>query len=169
MRKWRFALVVVSDKASSGVRVDECLPVLREGLPPESDVVAEHVLPDDKARLAALLRELCDRGDIDCVLTSGGTGLGPRDVTPQATLAVADYEVPGLGEAMRAASVARVPTAMLSRAIAVVRSRALIVNLPGSPKGARETLAVIAGVLPHALGLLRGDVGEHVADLSPRG
>lgn len=163
MRPWRFALIVLSDKASSGERADACLPAMADELPADSDVISEHILPDDRSALEALLRDLCDAEDADCVLTSGGTGLGARDVTPQATLAVADYEVPGIAEAMRAASIASVPTAMLSRAVAVVRAKTLIVNLPGSPKGVRETLAVIAGVLPHALGLLRGDVGEHAA------
>ena len=134
---------------------------MRASLPAEFDVVLERVLPDERAPLEALLRDLCDRGVAECVVTCGGTGLTQRDITPQATLAIADYEVPGLGEAMRAASVAHVPTAMLSRAVAVVRRRTLIVNLPGSPKGARETLAVIAPVLPHALALLAGDDPGH--------
>ena len=134
---------------------------MRASLPAEFDVVLERVLPDERALLETLLRDLCDRGVAECVVTCGGTGLTQRDITPQATLAIADYEVPGLGEAMRAASVAHVPTAMLSRAVAVVRRRTLIVNLPGSPKGARETLAVIAPVLPHALALLAGDDPGH--------
>ena len=134
---------------------------MRAALPKDFEVVLERVLPDERAQLEALLKDLCDRSVADCIVTSGGTGLTERDVTPQATLAVADYEVPGLGEAMRAASIARVPTAMLSRATAVVRRRTLIVNLPGSPKGARETLAVIAPVLPHALALLAGDDPGH--------
>jgi len=108
------------------------------------------------------LRYLCDRAKAGCVLTSGGTGLGARDVTPQATIAVADYEVPGIGEAMRSAALGEVPTAMLSRAVAVVRRRTLIINLPGSPRAVRETLAAIAAALPHALDVLHGDVTEHV-------
>jgi len=157
----RFALVVLSDKASAGERADACLPAMVDGLPPGSEIVARDILPDDRAGLEARLLSLCSSGKVDCVLTSGGTGLSARDVTPQATLAIADYEVPGLGEAMRAASLATVPTAMLSRAVAVVRDKTLIVNLPGSPRGVRETLAVIAGVLPHAIALLQGRVGEH--------
>lgn len=163
MSLWRYALVVLSDKASSGVRADACLPAMRAGLPAGSGVVVERILPDDRGALEALLRDICDADAADCILTSGGTGLGPRDVTPQATLAVADYQVPGIAEAMRSASLAAVPTAMLSRAVAAVRAKTLIVNLPGSPKGVRETLAVIAGVLPHALELLRLEVGEHTA------
>ncbi|HXM18867.1 MAG TPA: MogA/MoaB family molybdenum cofactor biosynthesis protein [Candidatus Tumulicola sp.] len=160
-RPWRFALVVLSDKAARGERQDDCLAIMRAGLPAGSDVVAERILADDRPGIEALLIDLCDKSDVDCVLTSGGTGLGPRDNTPQATLAVADYEVPGLAEAMRAASLGHVRTAMLSRAVAAVRRATLIVNLPGSPKGTRETLAVIVDVIPHALALLRGELTEH--------
>jgi molybdopterin adenylyltransferase len=160
----RFALLVLSDKAASGVRDDACLPVMEEGLPPGSQVVAREIVPDDRSLIEARLRTLCDSGGVDCVLTSGGTGLGARDVTPQATLAVMDYEVPGIADAMRAASLAKVPAAMLSRAVAAVRRSTLIVNLPGSPRGVRETLAVVSAVLPHAIGLLAGSVGEHAAE-----
>jgi molybdenum cofactor synthesis domain-containing protein len=160
----RFALIVLSDKAAAGERADACLPELTQGLPADAVVVSSEILSDDREELEARLRSLCASGSVDCILTSGGTGLSARDVTPQATLAIADYEVPGIGEAMRAASLAAVPTAMLSRAVAVVRGVTLIVNLPGSPRAVRETLGVIAGVLPHAIGLLRGRVGEHQAE-----
>jgi len=157
----RVALLVLSDKAASGERADACLPAMRSALPPGASIVSEAILPDDRATIAACLARFCDDDLADIVLTSGGTGLSPRDVTPQATLDIADYAVPGIGEAMRAASIAAVPTAMLSRAIAAVRGRTLVVNLPGSPKAVRETLAVIGSQLAHAVGLLRGDVGEH--------
>lgn len=157
----RFALLVLSDKASSGERTDACLPAMAAGLPQGAEISAREILRDERSALEARLVALCDRGDVDCILTSGGTGLSARDVTPQATLAIADYTVPGIAEAMRSASLAAVPTAMLSRAVAAVRKHTLIVNLPGSPRGVRETLAVIVGVLPHAIGLLQGRIGEH--------
>jgi len=159
----RVALVVLSDKAASGERADACLPVMRSSLPAGCVVVSEEVLADDRRELESLLKLLCDRGGIDAIFTSGGTGLGLRDITPQATLAVADYDVPGIADAMRQHSAVKVPTAILSRAVAAVRKRTLIINLPGSPKAVRETMAVIASVLPHAFELLRGSAGEHAS------
>lgn len=150
------ALIVLSDRAASGDRADTCLPVMREGLGDAYEIVRETVLPDDAGALQAELIDLCDSETASLVLTSGGTGLSPRDRTPQATAAILDYEVPGITEAMRAASVERVPTAMLSRAVAGVRHRTLIVNFPGSPKAVRESLAVVLPVLPHAIDLLHG-------------
>jgi len=131
---------------------------MRERLDAQFEIVREAVLPDDAGALQAQLIELCDGGAVDVVLTSGGTGLSPRDRTPQATAAVLDYEVPGIGEAIRGASVPVVKTAMLSRAIAGVRHRTLIVNLPGSPKAVQEALDVVLPVLPHAVQLLAGEV-----------
>lgn len=152
------ALVVLSDRAASGSRADGCLPVMRERLGAPYDVVRETVLPDDASALQAELIDLADSGIASLVLTSGGTGLGPRDRTPQATSAILDYEIPGIAEAIRSASMRIVKTAMLSRAVAGVRHRTLIVNLPGSPKAVGEALDVLMPVLPHAMQLLVGDV-----------
>jgi molybdenum cofactor synthesis domain-containing protein len=154
------ALIVLSDRASSGERADACIPAMKEGLGEAYDVVRETILPDDAAALQAELIDLADGGNVALVLTSGGTGLSPRDRTPQATAAVLDYEVPGIADAIRAASISIVKTAMLSRAVAGVRHRTLIVNLPGSPKAVRESLDVIAPVLPHALELLADRVTD---------
>lgn len=154
------AILVLSDRAAAGTRPDACVPAIVETLGPQYSVVHERVLPDDAAALQAELIDLADRRRVPLVLTSGGTGLSPRDRTPQATQGVLDYEVPGIPEAMRAASAALVKTAMLSRAVAGVRGTTLIVNLPGSPKAVRETLAILLPALPHALELLADTVTD---------
>jgi len=158
--RFRVALIVLSDRAASGERADGCIAVMKEHLGDAYSIVRESVLADEPAELQAALIEIADSGAADLVLTSGGTGLSPRDRTPQATAAVVDYEVPGIVEAIRFESLAFTRTAMLSRAIAGVRDRTLIVNLPGSPKAVAESLDVILDALPHALELLN-ERGEH--------
>jgi len=154
----RVALIVLSDRAASGERADQCIPIMKDRLGSAYEIVHESVIADDPSALQAQLIDLCDREAASLILTSGGTGLAPRDRTPQATAAVIDYEVPGIGEAIRAHSLNIVRSAMLSRAVAGVRHRTLIVNLPGSPKAVGESLDVIAPVLPHAIELLRDRV-----------
>lgn len=127
---------------------------MKARLGPVYSIVRESILADDAAALQAEIIELADTRAADLVLTSGGTGLSPRDRTPQATAAVIDYEVPGIAEAIRSASIRMTKTAMLSRALAGVRDRTLIINLPGSPRAVAETLDVVLPVLPHALELL---------------
>lgn len=164
----RVGIITVSDKAARGEREDRGGPAVRELLATFGGTAVEAVIvPDEVERIQAELRRLADDRRLDLVFTTGGTGLAPRDVTPQATLEVLDYEVPGLAEAMRAASRAVTPAAMLSRMVAGVRGRTLIVNLPGSPKGVRECLAVIAPALPHAVETLRGEVGDHERPAAP--
>ena len=157
---YRLGIITVSDSAARGEREDVSGRTLREMLQAIGEVVEEQVVPDDRARIEEALRALADAG-LQFVATTGGTGLGPRDVTPEATRAVIEREAPGIVEAMRARSLEKTPMAMLSRAVAGTRGRTLIVNLPGSPKGVRECLEVLLPVLPHALEILAG--GGHGA------
>ena len=136
-------LVSISDRASKGVYKDEGLPALEEWLGKairNSRRVIERLIPDEEAVISHALKELCDKEGCHLVLTTGGTGPAPRDVTPEATLAIADREMPGFGEQMRQISLHFVPTAILSRQVGVIRGKTLIVNLPGQPKSIRETL-----------------------------
>jgi molybdopterin adenylyltransferase len=157
---FRVALIVLSDRAASGERPDLCIPLMKERLGSVYSIARESVIPDDPAALQAELIELADSHEADLVLTSGGTGLSPRDRTPQATAAILDYQVPGIAEAIRMVSFANVKTAMLSRALAGVRHRTLIVNLPGSPRAVGEALDIVLPVLPHALELLNDRIAD---------
>jgi molybdenum cofactor synthesis domain-containing protein len=150
-------VITVSDASSRGERKDESGEVLAELLRGMgAEVVATKILSDDLQPLTNALREFADWRHVNLIITTGGTGLGPRDNTPEATMAVIEKQVPGLAEAMRSETLALTPMAMLSRGVCGVRSGTLIVNLPGSPKGVRESFAVIAPVLNHAIALLAG-------------
>lgn len=153
----RAVVVTVSDRCARGEQEDVSGETL-VGLLGEAgaEVVGRAILADDLEPLAAALRAYADRADVSLVVTTGGTGLSPRDNTPEATRSIVEREVPGLAEAMRAETLRQTPTAMLSRAVCGTRSGALVVNLPGSPKGVRECFAVIRPVLAHAVGLLAG-------------
>jgi molybdenum cofactor synthesis domain-containing protein len=157
----RSGILTISDAGSRGEREDTSGAAIRELLVGIGGEVARYeIVPDEREVIAATLRTWCAAGDIDLILTTGGTGLAARDVTPEATLDVAERLAPGIAEAMRAEGRRQTPTAMLSRAVAGVRGRTLIINLPGSEKGVRESLGAVVDVLPHAVDLLRG-VTEH--------
>jgi len=154
----RIAVLTVSDRASRGERPDASGPALVDLIGSQGwQVVKQSILPDDLDSLRETLTDWADSGDVDVILTTGGTGFAPRDVTPEATRAVIDRDAPGLAEAMRAASAAKSKHAMLSRAVAGLRGRVLIINLPGSPKAAIENLQTVLPTLEHAVHLLRED------------
>ena len=154
----RFGILTLSDRSSRGERPDASGPALARLILTENwSVAKQELLPDNESAIRTTLSEWADSGEIDVILTTGGTGFSPRDVTPEATRAVIEREAPGLAEAMRAASLKITPHAMLSRIVTGIRKRTLIVNLPGSPKGAVENLQVIVPVLEHAVQLLRED------------
>ena len=154
----RFGILTASDRSARGERPDLSGPALAELIASQGwEVLCQAVLPDDLATLRETLIAWAGRGDLDIILTTGGTGFSPRDVTPEATLAVVERLAPGLAEAMRAASLQVTPHAMLSRAVAGIRGQVLMINLPGSPKAAVENLQVVLPVLTHAVELLRED------------
>lgn len=153
------AIITASDRCSRGQREDKSgllLKSLVKSLP--ADVIAYRILPDDKEILKQAFCELADLGSCDLVLTTGGTGLGPRDMTPEATREVIEKEVPGIPQALLRESARKTKFAMLSRAMAGIRGRTLIVNLPGSPQAVRKSFNILKPVLPHAIALLRGEV-----------
>jgi len=159
---FNLGILTVSDKGWCGQRLDRSGQVIRDSIS-DSRVAKYEVIPDEKDVIAGKLAEWADEGSMDIILTTGGTGLGPRDVTPEATLSIVDKVVPGLTEAMRAETFAVTPSAILSRAVAGVRGKCLIINLPGSPKAVRECLEVILPVIPHAVEIIKGEVTEHTA------
>lgn len=157
-------IITVSDKGWRGQRHDQSSKVVRDKLSLlKASVVKYEIIPDEVGVITNKLIEWADGGGIDIILTSGGTGLAQRDVTPEATLWVVDKVVPGLAEAMRVETSKVTPSAILSRAVAGVRGRCLIINLPGSPKAVRECLEVILPVIPHAVEIIKGEVTEHKA------
>jgi molybdopterin adenylyltransferase len=152
------AIITVSDRSSQGVRDDLSGPEIKKwAVSRDYEVVSETIVPDETGRIKEKLIEFSDAG-CDLILTTGGTGFAPRDVTPEATKAVIERETPGFAEAMRAKSLAITPHAMLSRAASGIRKQSIIINLPGSPKAVRENLAFIEKAIPHAVKLLKGKV-----------
>jgi len=161
MTDFTVAILTASDKGARGEREDGSAPVIRELIGSLGGrVVAYDLIPDEPELIGQKLLEYADILRVSLVLTTGGTGLGPRDHTPEATLAVLHRQVPGLAEAMRASGLRKTPHAMLSRAVCGTRNATLIVNLPGSPRAVRENLSVILPALPHALQVLRGESAE---------
>ena len=157
----RAAVITLSDRGSRGERTDESGPIIERFIADVGGtVVSTEVIPDEAEILKNRLMAIADSGAANLILTTGGTGLAPRDVTPEATLAVADRIVPGFAEAMRAESLTKTPHAMLSRAVAVMRKSTLIINLPGSPRAVAECLAVIRPALPHAVAKACGDEND---------
>jgi molybdopterin adenylyltransferase len=158
---FKVAILTISDRGSKGEREDSSGPLIREmvkDLPGE--VIHYEIIPDEIEQIVDALKKSADHLKADLILTTGGTGLSPRDVTPDATRRVIEKEVPGFSEAMRAESLKKTPHAMISRALTGIRGPSLIINLPGSPKGVKENLTVILPALPHALSKLKGDPSE---------
>jgi len=153
----RVGILTVSDRSARGERVDTTQEAIREVLKKGPfEIAAYEVVPDEPAQIRRVLRLWADQLGLELILTNGGTGLAPRDHTPEATREVLDKEVPGLAELMRLEGLKKTPMAALSRGVAGVRGRSLIVNLPGSPKGAAESLAALLPVIPHALEVITG-------------
>ncbi|OAG27831.1 MogA/MoaB family molybdenum cofactor biosynthesis protein [Thermodesulfatator autotrophicus] len=154
-------VLTLSDKGALGEREDTAGPLIKEALQKEGfDVVAYRILPDDYEEILVVLVDWVDRKGIDLIVTTGGTGLSPRDVTPEATKAAIEKEVPGIAEAIRMEGMKHTPYAMLTRGIAGIRRQSLIINLPGSPKAVEESLGVILPVLNHALEKIKGSPKE---------
>ena len=157
----KIGILTVSDKGHASQRIDESGKLIKELIKQiNGEVVDYKIVPDEREIISLNLVKMADELQIDIILTTGGTGFSPRDITPEATLDVIDRQVPGIPEAMRLKSLEITPRAMLSRAVAGIRNKTLIVNLPGSPKAVKECLEVIMPVLPHAIQILKGETGE---------
>ena len=155
-------ILTISDKGAQGKRVDESSKVIKNILSSAGIQVARYeIVPDDGNIIASKLTEWADEGSVDIIITTGGTGLSDRDVTPEATMSVVDKVVPGFAEAMRFKTFDITPMAILSRATAGIRGKCLIINLPGSPKGVRECLEIILPAIPHSIEIIKGEVTEH--------
>ena len=151
----------MSDKGARGERVDLSGPALTEWLKPKGvETELYEMIPDDEDLIAEKLSQWADSGSLDIILTTGGTGVSPRDVTPEATMRILDKVIPGLGELMRFKSLAKTPSAAISRAVAGIRGRTLIINLPGSPRGAVENLEAVWDAVPHAVAKIQGDPSD---------
>jgi molybdenum cofactor synthesis domain-containing protein len=167
---FNLGILTISDKASQGKRADASGPLIRKRFAPtDSQLVKYEVIPDEAELIARTLKQWADESTMDIIITTGGTGMAPRDVTPEATLSVLDKEVPGLAEMMRVKSYAATPNAMLSRAVAGMRKECLIINLPGSPKAVAECLDVVMPVLPHAVDVIKDRVLEHTQPIKGEG
>jgi molybdenum cofactor synthesis domain-containing protein len=157
----RAGILTLSDKGARGERKDLSGPALTDWLRPHGvETVAYEMIPDEAGLISAKLVEWADSGEMDLILTTGGTGVSPRDVTPEATMQVLDRVIPGLAELMRFRSLAKTPSAAISRAVAGIRGRTLIINLPGSPRGAVENLEAVWEAVPHAVAKIQGDPSE---------
>jgi molybdenum cofactor synthesis domain-containing protein len=155
--RYRAVVVTVSDKGSVGQRVDTSGPILKEMLEKAYDVADVIIVPDEAPIIAETIKDQIDRRGIDLIVTTGGTGVGPRDVTPEATRLVIEKELPGFAEAMRMESYRITPFALISRAVCGIRGQSIVVNLPGSPKAAAECLSFVEAAIPHALEKVKGD------------
>ena len=158
----RVAIVTISDSTFTGDRRDTSGEIVRQWCDRrDDDIVSHDIVSDDTSAIVPLLTSLCDSGTVDLVFTTGGTGLAPRDVTPEATRAVIEREAQGIAEYMRATSFARMPRAALSRGVAGTRGKTLVINLPGSPAGVQDGLAALLPIIDHAIGVLAGTITRH--------
>lgn len=158
MNKYSVSIVTISDKGSKGEREDKSGKVIKELLKSWAEVVSYVIVPDEKEEIKKAILANVDK--VDLILTNGGTGLHPRDVTPEATIEIIDKEVPGIAEAIRWEGFKKTKKAILSRAVAGIKGKTLIINLPGSPKAVKESLEVILDALPHAIDKLKGDPSD---------
>ena len=161
--RWKVGILTASDKGARGEREDTSAQVIRELVEEElqGEVIDYRVVPDEMDEIMAALIEMSDYYQADLIITTGGTGLGPRDVTPEATKKVIDREVPGFAEAMRFYTMQKTKRAILSRGVSGIRGKTLIINLPGSPKGVFENLQSVIDQIPHALMVLSGQLNDH--------